>query len=189
MSPARLITDLGDLFPATAVAAVVFAWCWAKLDRLLAMTFAVCFAGTVVVDTVLKIGAGQMFPYPDGIGLFQLSSGAPSGHAALATMVYGAAFVLFVTTCRGLAAAAGVLFSLLALAAVLVTRVTLQTHTIADVAAGVGVAACFVVLFDRVRARRDHPRGDGAPALLLGMVLVGAFALLSGVRISSDMFL
>jgi len=189
MSPARLITDLGDLFPATAVAAVVFGWCWAKLDRLTAMTFAVCFAGTVVVDTVLKVAAGQMFPYPDGIDLFQLSSGAPSGHAALATMVYGAAFVLFATTCRGGPAVLGAIGTLLALAAVLVTRVTLRTHTIADVGAGVVVAACFVLLFDRVRARRDHPRGDGAPALLLGMVLVGAFALLSGVRISSDMFL
>jgi len=189
MSPARLVTDLGDLFPATAVAAVVFAWCWAKLDRLTAMAFAVCFAGTVVVDTVLKVGAGQMFPYPDGIGLFQLSSGAPSGHAALATMVYGAAFVLFAFTCRGVSAVVGALVAMLALAAVLVTRVTLRAHTIADVAAGVGVAACFVILFDRVRARRDHPRGDGALSLLLGMVFVGAFALLSGVRISSDMFL
>lgn len=189
MSPARLITDLGDLFPASAVAAVVFGWCWSKLDRLTAMAFAVCFMGTVLVDTVLKLGAGQLFPYPDGLSLFQLSSGAPSGHAALATMVYGGAIVLFAGTCRGASAVAGVLLSALALAAVLVTRVTLHTHTVADVAAGVVVAGLFVLLFDRVRARRDHPRGDSGPALLAGMVLVGAFALISGVRISSTMFL
>lgn len=189
MSPARLITDLGDLFPATAVAAVIFAWCWTKLDRLTAMAFAVCFAGTVVVDTVLKLFAGQMFPYPDDASMFQFSSGAPSGHAALATLVYGVAIVLFAWTCRGLAAALGGLVAALALAVVLVTRVTLRTHTIADVVAGVAVAGLFVVLFDRVRARRDHPRGDGAPLLLAGMVFAGAFALLSGVRISSSMFL
>lgn len=189
MSPARLITDLGDLFPATAVAAVVFGWCWAKLDRLMAMSFAVCFMGAAIVDTVLKFGAAQMFPYPDGLSLLQLSSGAPSGHAALATMVYGAAIVLFAGTCRGLSAAAGVLVSGLALAAVLVTRVTLHTHTIADVAAGVAVAGLFVLVFDMVRRRRDHPRGDGGPVLLAGMVVVGAFALISGVRISSTMFL
>lgn len=189
MSLARLITDLGDLFPASAVAAVVFGWCWAKLDRLTAMAFAVCFAGTVVVDTVLKLGAGQMFPYPDGIGLFQLSSGAPSGHAALATMVYGAALVLFLASCRGALAVVGAGVSLLALAAVLVTRVTLRTHTIADVAAGVIVAAGFVALFHVVRSRRALARTDGAASLLIGMVLAGGFALLSGVRISSDMFL
>ncbi|WP_304171048.1 phosphatase PAP2 family protein [Phenylobacterium aquaticum] len=189
MHAARLITDLGDLFPATAVAAVVFAWCWARLDRPTAMTFAICFVGTAVVDTVLKIGAGQVFPYPDELSLFQFSSGAPSGHAALATVVYGAAILLFALTCRGAVAALGVVVTTLALLAVLVTRVTLRTHTIPDVAAGVAVAAGFLFLFDRVRARRGHPRGEGAASLLTGMVLAGAFALLSGVRISSDMFL
>ena len=189
MDPSLTVTALGDLFPASAVALLLFAWCWSYAGRATAAAFAICYLGAALATTLLKLLSREAFLRPDQTGLLHLSSGAPSGHATLATVVYGSALLMFLGAGRGGLAVAGVLVCLTALAAVFVTRVTLGTHTIADVAAGVAVSLGFVALFDLVRRRRAEGPTGGAGVLLAGMVTVAAVALASGVRVSSYAFL
>ena len=185
MHGAHTLSALGDLFPATAVALMVTAWCWSYMGRATAATFAICYVGAAVATTLLKLLTRDALLRPDQTALLQFSNGAPSGHAALATVVYGSALLLFAGAGRGGLAIAGALASAAALAAVLVTRVTLGTHTIADVAAGVAISVGFVLLFDQVRRRRAQGPTGGAGVLLGGIAVTALAALASGLRFSS----
>ena len=189
MSPAWLVTDLGDLFAASSVALAVAVWIGLNLSRLSALAWLVCYGATFGVVVLVKLWTARHFPQPDMTPLWAPSAGAPSGHAALATMVYGGAAALFLKTGRGLGAklAAGVSLGILAL--ICVTRVTLHTHTIADVVAGAAVASAFLALFARVLDVQASGRALKASPLLVSMLIIAAAAVASGVRISSDHFL
>ena len=184
-----LVTALGALFPAGCVAFAVAAWCWLKLSRLIAGVFVVCFLSAVGAAVTLKLVADGIGPPLENAGLFALTRGAPSGHAVDVTVVYGCAAVLFARLWKNGLAVAGLIGCLAVIALVCITRVTLQAHTIGDVAAGVAVGLAFVALFDR--AMRTQARGTGASPLgLQGLMTAAALlALASGVRISSAHFL
>jgi undecaprenyl-diphosphatase len=181
----RTATALGDPLAASAVAMVVFAWCWRYRGRIMALVFAMGFGAVVIATALLKMLSFEAFLNPGVTDPWRLSDGAPSGHAALATVVYGSASLLFATGGQGLTSVCGALLSLAALAAVLVTRVTLHAHTIADVVAGLALSGLFVLLFDQVRRRRAHGPGGGAVYLLAGMAGAATIALLSRVPLHS----
>jgi len=184
------VSNLGDLFAAGCVAAVVALWCWAKLNRLLAAVFAACFVGAVGAAIALKMIAATYAPSLADAGRFALSQGAPSGHAACATVVYGAAGLLFFRAGRGPVERAGLIYCLAVIAAVCITRITLRTHTMGDVAAGVAVSLAFLALFDRALHVQLRPATAVSMAPLLSAMMVAALlALASGVRITSERLL
>lgn len=184
------ITSLGALFPAGCVAAGMAVWCWARLNRLLAAVLAVCFFGAVLTATGLKLLAVDYAPTLGDAGLWRLSQGAPSGHSACASLVYGCGAVLFWRVWRNNATAlAGFVACLATIGAVCVTRFTLHHHTIADVAGGVGVGLSFVLLFERALRTQLRPTEAKPGGLIMIMAVIALLALASGVRISSTDFL
>ncbi|MDB5440099.1 MAG: hypothetical protein JWM33_2526 [Caulobacteraceae bacterium] len=188
MSLSATVTSLGDLFVAGVVAAAVTAWIWKTLDLQTAATFALSFGGGLGIATTLKMFTRDHFYAPAVSAPFDLSSGAPSGHAALAGLLYGGVLAVFILVGRGAARLIGSAFCLAAVAAVAVTRVTLHTHTIADVLAGLAVAAVGAALFVAVLfGKRPQPRETWS--LLAIVAAVSLLALASGVRISSTQLL
>ncbi len=185
MRLAWLVTSLGDLFAASVVAGVIIVWSWINLNRLIALTFAICVGATFGLVTAIKLWTGRHLPEPELVALWLPSAGAPSGHSAMAAVVYGCAAAIFVKRGQGPLAATGLLGCLMAIALVCITRVTLDTHTAADVVAGLAVAGGFIALFARVLdvQAQDHiPRID---TLMISMLIVALFAVISRVRISS----
>jgi membrane-associated phospholipid phosphatase len=181
---AATVTSLGDLFVAGLMALVVAVWIWRTVDSVTAFVFALCFGGGLGIATVLKLFTRDHFYDPASSGAFDLSSGAPSGHAALAGLLYGSALAAFMIVGRGGARVLGALFCVAAIAAVAITRVTLHTHTIADVLAGLGLAAMVTLLFVAVLQWRRPPPKETWSLLVL-IVGVSILALASGVRMSS----
>ena len=184
-----LVTALGDAFVASAVALVMLAWLWSRLGGLIALAFGVCFSGVWGLTMALKLIAREAArPLPIA-GAFDLSQGAPSGHMALAGFVFVAAAAVFLTLDRRPLGWAAAGLSLLAPLGVAVSRVTLQVHTVADVLAGVPIAALGVFVF--ARALRVQAGGRTIPCggLLTSILIVAALALASGVRISSYAFM
>lgn len=185
-----IATGLGDLFPATCVAVAVTGWCWRRLGRLIAAVYATCYVGAVGATFILKLVSNALAPPQASASLFTLSDGAPSGHATCAAMAYGGATLLFLRVFKGLGAGLGALYGLAVIAVVGVTRLSLHTHTLADVAAGLLVGSCFAALFDKaLRVQQPEAAPTAAFELMAVMIVVAAAALATGVRISSTQFL
>ena len=186
---AHLATDMGDILCVTAVAIVVGFWCWRQLDRLSAAAFALAYLTALTLTTGLKIISAQLWAGPHDSTPMQLSSGAPSGHVVLSIVVYGSAAYFCGRASRAWYAWLGQIVCVLVLVGVAVTRVTLHTHTVADVlsGAGIGLALIAAPLF-LVWSRPQSLRGSSAQWLLAGMVAAAAFMLLSGVRMPSGDF-
>jgi membrane-associated phospholipid phosphatase len=183
------LTDLGNAFVASVVAAVVMAWLWGRLGWLMGLVFAICFGGVWLSVLGLKLISHDLAPPVRNAAVFGLSQGAPSGHIALAATVFGCAAVIFLTLDRKLVGLAGASASLGALLTVAVTRVTLHTHTVGDVLAGLALAGIGVWIFERALRVRGVRRPVAVGGLLLAMTAAAMLALVSGVRVSSTDFL
>lgn len=186
----RAITNLGDLASALPVAAVLLLWAWMTGRRAAATLVAVGIVATVILTAGLKLIARDTFPEPSLSQSLALSAGAPSGHAAVAAYVYGAAFLLFAgcrdTVLKYLAMA----LSLAAIVGVSVTRVTLETHTTGDVLAGLLLAGLLLAPLAWLgRHAPPDTRPPVAGGLLLAILAVVAVAEASGIRITSTEFL
>jgi membrane-associated phospholipid phosphatase len=188
----RIATDLGDLFCVTALAGVVGFWCWRQLDRLTAAAFGATYAFALCATTGMKMISARIGLPPSEAAPFQLSSGAPSGHVALSVVVYGSAAYLCGKAARGWEARLVQAACLLVIGAVAVTRVTLHTHTIADVLAGALVGGLLTTLPVVLVWSRPGPgperTANAARWLMAGMAAAALFMLASGVRMPSGDF-
>ncbi|CAN5152723.1 hypothetical protein BH10PSE4_BH10PSE4_07030 [soil metagenome] len=189
MSGQRLVSDLGNLFVAGSVGAVVLVWTGLRLNRLVAATFGVAFVGVVLAAAGLKLVSRHYLAEPGLTSTLMLSRGAPSGHAAITTLVYGCAAVIFLRAGKGGLAALGFLGALVAIAGVGITRVTLQAHTLSDVLCGLMLGLLGVWAFSRALKAQVGDRKVAILGLGLAMAAAALLALLSGLRISSDQFL
>ncbi len=186
----QLATDLGDQLCVTAMAAVVGFWCLRQIGRLAAMAFVMTYLTALGVVTGLKLLADIFFLPPALSEPMELSSGAPSGHVALSWVVYGSAAYLCGRASRRWDAILGQLACLAVMIGIAVTRVTLHTHTIADVISGAivgGIVVSVPILLVWSR-QPDRRNAASVPWLLAGMAAAGAFMLASGVRLSSGDF-
>ena len=133
----------------------------------------------------LKFIAYSLLPPVTETSIFGLSQGAPSGHTAFATIVYGGlAAILAVVDRRPRAWAAAVL-CLAVITTVAVTRVTLDHHTAGDVIAGLAVAGIGVGVFARALSVQVRDRPAGAMALFVGVSLLTVLLLVSGLRFNT----
>lgn len=179
------ITDLGDIAVSGPVALMIAYWCWRRLDRMLAVSFLALVVLTVAATAFLKIFARHFNPELWETGLLHLSTGAPSGHATFSFLIYGFGAWLFGRYAKGAERALGLMASLGAIFIVLVTRVILHKHTIADVAAGVSLASVpltLIIKIDQVRSSKFTGPGWELLALGAGAALG---ALIIGVRFPS----
>lgn len=184
----HVLTDYGDFLCASGVAAVVAAWAWLYLSRLTATSFAFAYLLTVASALLLKLLSGQNALPVSLAPIFTFSDGAPSGHAALATVVYGSA-ALFFGQCGGWRGRLGQVACIAVIAVVSITRVTLQAHTIPDVLAGLALGGLAVLI---PASTLKHGAADAEPMvgrLMVTMAAVAAILLISGARMPSTNFL
>jgi membrane-associated phospholipid phosphatase len=108
----------------------------------------------------------------------------------LSVVVYGSAAYLCGRAARGWEALLAQTACFAVMIAVAVTRVTLHTHTVADVIAGAALGALFTALPILLVWSRPRPHRIEASVrwLIGGMAAAGMFMLASGVRMPSGDF-
>ena len=185
----QLATDLGNAFVAFCVALAFAAWLWTRMSRLLAFTFGACFVAAAAATTGLKLVSHELLGAVSDTPILALSKGAPSGHAALASVVYGSAAMVFLNASRRPVGLLGYAWCVLVIGLVAVTRVTLVRHTAGDVIAGLVVGGLGAFVFRRALRWQGPARPILTGDLLLAMVVVATLALASGVRLSSTHFI
>jgi len=177
------ITDLGNPMIVGTAALVTIVWLWASSQRDMAQVFAAAAISTVIATTTLKMVSialgGELRDT-----MFYMSTGAPSGHAALSTSIYGGIAMLFAVGSRGVLRIGALVLLLAAIIGVSLTRVTLGSHTPADVVAGILVGGSFAMLIGFVAVRRQHPWPSLTP-LLASVLAIGLLVYLSGLRLQS----
>ena len=177
------LTDLGNIAIAGPVLAVAVAWLWRHRLHAVALSLAINAALAIVADFMLKLVSrhigGAFLDRP-----WHLTTGAPSGHATVSTVIYGGIGMLFLLRGRGATRLLGAALAVALIACVGVTRVTLGYHSIADVLTGITLGAIFVGL---VTASGHASPGQWPPLrlLLLAMIVVAAAIHLSGLRVDS----
>ena len=183
------LTDLGDFISASAVAVVIMLWCWRYVSRLAAAGFILAYASTVGVVYGLKMVSLEVNHPATELGLFQLSEGAPSGHMALVVFVYGLAALLFHRGEASQVSRAGFYTCLAVIASVGVTRVTLHTHSLADVLAGAVVGALLLAIPAAIVVAHTQRARPITKGLLPVMAIVALLVLWSGLRMPSTNFI
>ena len=183
-----LISDLGDLACVGATAAVVGLWVLRRGGRAPAAAFGLFFLIAALSVAGLKWVMADLLnlPMPDHSALWSLSRGSPSGHAAMTVFVYGFAAALCRQDAGRLMASLGIIACIAAILGVLVTRVTLGCHTLADVLAGYALGA--VLLVGPVWTLYAQPLKvrPGAGGLIMALVVANTVMLLSGIRVTKD---
>jgi len=188
MSLSHIATDVGDLSCITAVAGLVFFWCWIWVGRLSAVLFAMTYVAVVMTVAGLKLISADVFelPRPDQVAWLEPSRGAPSGHAAMSVFVYGAVAYLCTRARQPWLRALGPLACAAVVAVVAVTRVTLHKHTVADVVAGFSVGGVLVIGLIWILRRQPQTRAAPVGWLLTGLIAVNGLMLMSGLRVDND---
>lgn len=183
---AVLLTQLGDVWFVLLLLGVLY-WVAEALPGPLSIdrtrgAFAVALAlGGMALTTALKVGFAAQRPpgagEPAAVGFLPqvleafYAAGAtasgfafPSGHATVATVVYGG-LALLARSRRATALAA------LVVVVVALTRVVLAVHYLVDVLAGVAIGAIYVAVVYRGSARGSNP--SWAFGIALGIAVVG----------------
>jgi membrane-associated phospholipid phosphatase len=178
------ITNLGNL--AVTGPAALLIWVWLARHRGLRAALryqwpvAACFALTVALKLVSRDACGCL----QGT-LLELSTGAPSGHMAMSTVVYGGVALMLLRRGPEPINLLTALLVVSALIGVAVTRVALHAHTPADVAAGLLIGGACAVWAGRVAevpARETVRDVAQLVFLVVGIVLL---MHISGLRFDS----
>ena len=185
MGAQETLSDFGNALVATAAALAVMAWLWTRLGWVSALVFLVCFLGVVGGVIGLKALAFGLRAPVNETSIFGLSQGAPSGHAALAAMVYGSLAVILTLVDRRPRAWAAAGLCAAVIVAVAITRITLSRHTAGDVIAGVGVAGVGVGIFARAVSVRMRDKSANAMVLFATVSILTVLLLMSGVRFNT----
>lgn len=184
----HVLSDQGDFLCASGVAAVIAVWAWTYLSRLAAIAFVLAYLLTVASALLLKLISPHYTLSVSLSPIYVFSDGAPSGHMALATVVYGSAALFLGYTGRWTAILGQVVCGAI-IAIVGITRVTLGAHTIPDVVAGLLLGGLAITIPAWVLQRRDVDTQPAGGHLVIGMAGVSVLLLMSGVRMPSTMFL
>ena len=182
------VTDFGNIAVVGPAAVVVWLWLWRRRGLAAAFQYQWPVIATFIVTVALKIvsrrvgGAFQGMP-------FELSGGAPSGHMAMSTVIYGGMALMLLR--RGVEPL-GLLTALvtsIGLIGVGVTRVVLHTHTPGDVVAGFLIGGAGALWAGRVAAVPAREPMRHVAEILVGVTLMVLLLHLSGFRLDSRMTL
>jgi len=179
------LSDFGNALVASAAALVILAWLGSRLGWVASLAFLICFLGVIGAVVGLKFIAFDLRPPVGETNILGLSEGAPSGHTAFATIVYGALAAILVVVDRRPRAWAAAALCLAVIAAVAITRVTLDRHTIGDVVAGLIVAGVGVGAFASALQNLARDRSVSAMAPFILVAVVTGALLASGIRFNT----
>jgi membrane-associated phospholipid phosphatase len=158
------LTGFGDLAVLLPVSAAILVWLLAIGAVASALRWLVAVGLCMGGIGLLKI---YFFACPAGEALQ-----SPSGHSGSAALVYGALAALLSAQLDGRARLALRIAGALLIAAIALSRLVLQVHTVLDVMAGLLVGIVTLAWF-----LSDRP-GRQAPASALGLLTVGLVAIL-----------
>ncbi len=182
------LTDLGNLAVVGPAAIVCWFWLLRRWDTATALRFLFAFVATFVAISGLKVASrwtgGGFAGTP-----FELSTGAPSGHMAMTTLVYGGMAVLLLRLRRSRISLVAAAFSIFTLIGVAVTRVILQAHTPADVAVGFAVGCVSAAWVCRGAASSSNRPVQHTIELLAALAVTVLLMHLSGFRLDSAKFI
>jgi membrane-associated phospholipid phosphatase len=167
------VAPLGELALVLPFAAVLVAWCWLSGDRRGARAIGLSIGGTLLSVGLLKL-ATNLALSPWQPHWSAISNLFPSGHVAMAIIVYGA-LVLCVRRSLpwlGWPMGAAVAIMLLLLA---VERVASGSHPPLDVVVGAALGAGALLVLIRLWPS-GGPRATGLPAVVVAGVAI-AYAL------------
>ena len=166
-SAMRVVTVLGKpalLFGLSLVAGLIFL---ARKNHKAAMLLVVAMAGSILLDTVLKVSFRRTRPVPFFDIEAPSSFSFPSGHALVSFCFYSvmAALISARTKSRTVRIIVWAVAALMVIAIGL-SRIYLGVHYPTDVLAGYAAAFIWVIIIgvvDRVLRRRNGPSGGGTP--------------------------
>jgi len=167
------VAPLGELALVLPLAMVLIAWCWFSGERRGAMAVGLAIGGTLLSVGLLKVATNLILgPWqPHGNAISNLF---PSGHVAMAIVVYGALVVCVRRSLPRLgwpmAAAVAIMLLLLAL-----ERIASGSHPPLDVVGGAVLGAGALLVLIRLWPS-GGPRATGLPAVAVAGVAI-AYAL------------
>jgi membrane-associated phospholipid phosphatase len=182
------VTDLGNLAVVGPAAVVCWLWLMRRWNSAISLRFLgavlVTFVATCALKALSRLVGETLVGTP-----FELSTGAPSGHMAMCTIVYGGMAILLLRLNQSPVSLLAAASSVMTLIGVGITRVVVRAHTPADVAIGflLGCAAVVWLCWSMPRPSRVHARHTAELlVLLVGIVLL---MHLSGFRLDSAKFI
>jgi undecaprenyl-diphosphatase len=145
-------TAVARVVDAAATPALVEALLLALRDRVGALWLPLTYYSGATLNHGLKHLVGRPRPGQEGL-LLPTDFAFPSGHAAQATLLYGALVLLLWRQIRSpTARAAAVVAASVAVGLVAASRLVLRTHWFSDVVAGVAVGGAWLALCVALRA-------------------------------------
>ncbi|HXZ45828.1 MAG TPA: phosphatase PAP2 family protein [Pseudolabrys sp.] len=153
----NFITDFGDTAVTLPLAALMMVFLLASGWSRTALAFALALAGCGIAIGLVKLALESC-----GKSILHTDITNPSGHAALSTMVYGSLAAVF--GCGVSSERRWILFGGFAtlVAAIAVSRVVLDNHSLAEVIVGFSIGLTALVLFyralraDQIAMTRGH---------------------------------
>jgi membrane-associated phospholipid phosphatase len=138
----KLITGLGDSALLVPASGLLVAYCvYLKSSRTALIwisTLALCAGLTIALKIAFRACGGD-------VPAFHIRS--PSGHSSLSTTFYGCFALMVAVREDGRARLSVLIASLLLVAAIAVSRVALEAHTVNEVIAGLLIGLCCVAWF------------------------------------------
>jgi membrane-associated phospholipid phosphatase len=164
------VGPLGELLMVLPIAAILALWCWLSGERRGAIGIALTTAGVLLAVSALKLVTNlTMGPWRPQWST--ISNLFPSGHVAMALVVYGALVLCIRRAVPWLGWPSGIVVAIILLT-LGVERVVHGSHPPLDVAAGAALGA--IGLFALVRLWRSGTlRVAGIPAVAVAAMLMG----------------
>jgi membrane-associated phospholipid phosphatase len=172
------VTNLGDAALIVPASLALCIYLWAAGFRRAALAWGGALLSCAALAFLLKVGFRTCHAQ---LGEFAIVS--PSGHAALATTLYGSVAVLFARGCRTLAGVAVGLSAAALSGAVGVSRVMLHAHTALEVSAGLLIGLTSIAAF---RAAIIGERQFALPAVPAMMVFAALAVAVHGQHLNLE---
>ncbi|HEX3064361.1 MAG TPA: phosphatase PAP2 family protein [Candidatus Polarisedimenticolia bacterium] len=170
----NFVTDFGDTAVTLPLAALTIAFLFVSGWRRAAFAF-----GLALLACAIAIGLAKLALESCGHPLLHTDITNPSGHAAVSTTVYGSLAVLFAGNVaagrRWIPIAGGAVL----LAAIALSRVELDAHSLVEVVLGLAIGLAALALFYRQVAGEPAIAIHGLWLALAGVVVI---AIMHGAR-------
>jgi membrane-associated phospholipid phosphatase len=176
---ADFIVDTGDAAVLLPIAFVIFVVLYLTDNARAALAWACAVASCGAAIGALKFATYACAPVFVGASLR-----SPSGHAGLATAVYGSLAVLLIARVSHVGIKVGVLSLIVAwIGAIAIASVKIHAHSVSEVVVGAAVGAASVLL---VRAHSHGGRALKGRLSIIVLVAVACLVLLHGKRVEAE---
>jgi membrane-associated phospholipid phosphatase len=174
VSALKVLSTIGSAFVYVPLFAAVAAWlAWRQRLPRLAAFAVVTLAGSVVLNSLVKLAVDRARPVLDDPVAHAAGMSFPSGHAQSAMVAASVLLLVFLPLLRGAWRWVVVGSAVVYVLAIGFARVTLGVHYVSDVLAGYALGAAWVAAmiaaFNAWRRERGRPAADPAEGLEPGL--------------------